>query len=87
MEKSQMKLIAPSIEYDEQIQAYRNEFLVYGGSMDGDVYKRQHRSTACIAEIASSSVPYRPSRKKFEVQYEWQRKTAAPARKEGRDNA
>ena len=30
-----MKLIAPSIEYDEQIQAYRNEFLVYGGSMDG----------------------------------------------------
>ena len=46
-----------------------------------------HRSTACIAEIASSSVPYRPSRKKFEVQYEWQRKTAAPARKEGRDNA
>ena len=30
-----MKLIIPSIEYDEQIQAYRNEFLVYGGSMDG----------------------------------------------------
>ena len=30
-----MKLIAPSIEYDVQIQAYRNEFLVYGGSMDG----------------------------------------------------
>ena len=46
-----------------------------------------HRSTACIAEIASSSVPYRPSRKKLEVQYEWQRKTAAPARREGRDNA
>ncbi len=30
-----MKLIAPSMEYDEQIQAYRNEFLAYGGSMDG----------------------------------------------------
>ena len=30
-----MKLIAPSMEYDKQIQAYRNEFLVYGGSMDG----------------------------------------------------
>ena len=35
MEKSQMKLIAPSIEYDEQIQAYRRDFLVHGGSMDG----------------------------------------------------
>ncbi|MBQ7059347.1 MAG: GNAT family N-acetyltransferase [Firmicutes bacterium] len=30
-----MKLVAPSIEYDEQIQAYRKEFLDYGGSMDG----------------------------------------------------
>ena len=30
-----MKLIAPSIEYDEQIQAYRRDFLKYGGSMDG----------------------------------------------------
>lgn len=30
-----MILIAPSIEYDEQIQAYRREFLEYGGSMDG----------------------------------------------------
>ena len=30
-----MKLIAPSMEYDKQIQAYRNEFLAYGGSMDG----------------------------------------------------
>lgn len=30
-----MILRAPSIEYDEQIQAYRNEFLEYGGSMDG----------------------------------------------------
>ncbi len=30
-----MILKAPSIEYDEQIQAYRREFLEYGGSMDG----------------------------------------------------
>ena len=30
-----MKLIEPSMEYDEQIQAYRREFLEYGGSMDG----------------------------------------------------
>ena len=30
-----MKLIAPSLEYDEQIQAYRREFLEHGGSMDG----------------------------------------------------
>ena len=30
-----MKLIAPSMEYDRQIQAYRSEFLEYGGSMDG----------------------------------------------------
>ncbi len=30
-----MKLIEPSMEYDRQIQAYRQEFLTYGGSMDG----------------------------------------------------
>jgi len=30
-----MKLTAPSIAYDEQIQAFRREFLAYGGSMDG----------------------------------------------------
>jgi predicted acetyltransferase len=30
-----MKLIHPSIEYDEKIQDYRNDFLVHGGSMDG----------------------------------------------------
>lgn len=32
---SGMKLIEPTMEYDEQIQAYRQEFLVFGGSMDG----------------------------------------------------
>ena len=30
-----MKLIEPSMEYDAQIQAYRSEFLEYGGSLDG----------------------------------------------------
>lgn len=30
-----MKLIAPSIEYDKEIQAYRSEFLHPGMSMDG----------------------------------------------------
>ena len=29
-----MILIEPSIEYDEQIQAFRKEFLAYEGSMD-----------------------------------------------------
>ncbi len=30
-----MKLIEPTMAYDRQIQAYRREFLEYGGSMDG----------------------------------------------------
>ena len=30
-----MRLIEPTIEYDAQIQAYRQEFLDLGGSMDG----------------------------------------------------
>ena len=30
-----MRLIEPTIEYDEQIQAYRRDFLEAGGSMDG----------------------------------------------------
>ena len=30
-----MKLIEPSLEYETQIQAYRKEFLTFGGSMDG----------------------------------------------------
>ncbi len=30
-----MKLIEPTMEYDRQIQAYRQEFLDFGGSMDG----------------------------------------------------
>ena len=30
-----MKLIEPTMEYDREIQAYRQEFLDFGGSMDG----------------------------------------------------
>ena len=30
-----MKLIEPSMEYDAQIQAFRQEFLNIEGSMDG----------------------------------------------------
>ncbi len=30
-----MKLIEPTMEYDKQIQAYRQEFITFGGSMDG----------------------------------------------------
>ncbi len=30
-----MKLIEPTMEYDKQIQAYRQEFLTFEGSMDG----------------------------------------------------
>ena len=30
-----MKLIEPTMEYDRQIQRYRQEFLEYDGSMDG----------------------------------------------------
>ena len=30
-----MKLIEPTMEYEQQIQAYRQEFLAFGGSMDG----------------------------------------------------
>ncbi len=30
-----MKLVEPTMAYDKQIQAFRQEFLTYGGSMDG----------------------------------------------------
>ena len=30
-----MKLIEPTMEYEQQIQAFRQEFLTFGGSMDG----------------------------------------------------
>ncbi len=37
-----MKLIEPTIEYDRQIQEYRQEFLDEGGSMDGCGSLRRH---------------------------------------------
>ena len=40
-----MKLIEPSMEYDRQIQAYRQEFLRYGGSMDGSGSLRRFDTT------------------------------------------
>ena len=40
-----MKLAEPSMEYDTQIQAYRKEFLEYGGSMDGTNSLRQYEKT------------------------------------------
>ena len=40
-----MKLAEPSMKYDAQIQAYRKEFLEYGGSMDGTNSLRQYEKT------------------------------------------
>lgn len=40
-----MKLIAPTMEYDESIQAYRREFLECGDSMDGTSRLRRFDNT------------------------------------------
>lgn len=40
-----MKLITPTMEYDEAIQAYRREFLECGDSMDGTSRLRRFDST------------------------------------------
>ena len=40
-----MKLIAPTMEYDSQIQAYRREFLECGDSMDGTSRLRRFDNT------------------------------------------
>ena len=40
-----MKLIRPSMEYDRQIQAFRKEYIAYGGSMDGSSRLRQFENT------------------------------------------
>lgn len=37
-----MKLIEPTMEYEKEIQAFRQEFLTYGGSMDGCGSLRRH---------------------------------------------
>ncbi len=47
-----MKLIEPTIEYDRQIQAYRQEFLEEGGSMDGcGSLRRMDRSQDWLDQI------------------------------------
>ena len=40
-----MKLIEPTMEYDRQIQAFRREYLAYGGSMDGSSSLRKFERT------------------------------------------
>lgn len=40
-----MKLVIPTMEYDEQIQAFRREYLADGGSMDGSASLRRFDST------------------------------------------
>ena len=38
-------LVEPTMEYDRQIQAYRKEFLTFGGSMDGCGSLRRFENT------------------------------------------
>jgi len=40
-----MKLIEPTMEYDQQIQAFRREYLKYGESMDGSSSLRKFEKT------------------------------------------
>lgn len=40
-----MKLIEPTMEYDQQIQDFRQEYLEYGGSMDGSSSLRKFDKT------------------------------------------
>ena len=47
-----MRLVEPSMEYDAQIRAYRQEFLSYGGSMDGcGSLRRFERTEDWLAQI------------------------------------
>jgi len=49
-----MKLIEPTMEYDKQIQAYRQEFLEFGGSMDGcGSLRKFDRTQDWIAQVES----------------------------------
>lgn len=49
-----MKLIEPTMEYDREIQAYRNDFLTHGGSMDGCGSLRRFSDTRdWIAQVES----------------------------------
>ena len=40
-----MKFIAPTMEYDDAIQAFRKEYLADGGSMDGSTHLRKSDNT------------------------------------------
>ena len=53
-----MKLIEPTMEYDRQIQAYRREFLEFGGSMDGcGSLRRFDRTQDWIDQVESLKDP------------------------------
>ena len=53
-----MQLIAPSLKYDQQIQAFRKEFLAYGGSMDGcGSLRRFDRTQDWLDQVASLRHP------------------------------
>ncbi len=53
-----MKLIEPSMAYDAQIQAYRKEFLEYGGSMDGcGSLRRFDRTEDWLAQVEALKKP------------------------------
>lgn len=42
----EIKLVVPSITYEEQIMAYRNEFLENGDSMDGTSFLREYEQVS-----------------------------------------
>ncbi len=53
-----MKFIEPTMEYEEQICTYRNEFLSYGGSMDGcGSLKRFERPQDWIDQVEALKNP------------------------------
>lgn len=53
-----MKLIEPTMEYDQQIQAYRQEFLAFGGSMDGcGSLRKFERTQDWIDQVESLKKP------------------------------
>ena len=53
-----MKLVEPSMQYDAEIQAYRREFLEYGGSMDGSgSLRRFDRTEDWLAQVEALKRP------------------------------
>ncbi len=58
MRDQNMKLIEPTMEYDKQIQAYRQEFLDFGGSMDGcGPLRRCDRTEDWLAQVEALKRP------------------------------